>query len=333
MKAGVWSGPGQLNCEEWPEPRMRDTDVRIDVAYCGMCGSDIHIVEGTLPIGDPPQVLGHEVSGVITEVGSRVRGLEPGMPVACNFFGGCGACRLCRRGFPNMCARKYFGANGYAEQAVYRADLVFALRSGTDLQRAALLEPLATALYAVECANLPPGAQVLVIGAGTVGLLTALMALHRGASSVTISEPQRAKRTLALALGVTHAWDPADDQRTLTAEVTHGAGFDTVFDAAGVAKATEGAIDLLAPGGTLMITAVHAIDVTLPVHPYELYQRQLTVTSAFANVNVFERALDLLPRVDVDPIITAVKPIEEISDAYAQYRAGAFTKVLIDPRN
>lgn len=332
MKAGVWLGDGIIECLDVPEPRLREDDVLVQVAYCGMCGSDTHIIEGNLPIGPPPQILGHEVSGVVVEVGPRVRNVRVGQQVACNFFGGCGACDTCRRGLPNLCRRKRFGANGYAELAAYRSDLVHPLPEGLTLREAALLEPMATALYAVEHSQMLAGESVLVIGAGPVGLLTAMLARRLGAAHVVVSEPLPRKRELALQIGVDEAWDiPTTELADAALNATKGRGFDVAYDAAGVAAVTEELPYTLAPGGRVMITAVHPPERRVQISPFLLYELQLTVTSAFANNDVFDRALALLPSLGVGPLITAVEPLTDITDVYARHRAGDFAKVLVQP--
>lgn len=332
MKAGVWLGEGRIECQDVPEPRLRDDDVIVEIAFCGMCGSDTHIIEGTLPIGPPPQILGHEVSGVVVDVGPRVRNVRIGQAVACNFFGGCGACDTCRRGLPNLCRRKRFGANGYAERAAYRSDLVHPLPEGLALRDAALLEPMATALYAVEHSQLKAGESVLVIGGGPVGLLTAMVARRLGAARVVISEPLPRKRELALRVGVDEAWDiPTEELPDAALNATSGRGFDVAYDAAGVGAVTEVLPLTLAPGGRVMITAVHPPERRVTFSPFLLYELQLTVTAAFANNAVFDRALALLPTLGVDALITAVEPLEEITNVYARHRAGEFTKVLVQP--
>ncbi len=332
MKAGVWTGPGRLEYQDWPDPVLLDDGVIVRVAYCGICGSDTHIVEQNLPIGPPPQVIGHEVSGVIQDVGRKVRDLEPGMPVACNFYGPCGACAYCRLGQPNHCVRMFYGAKGLAQFAAYRADLVYPLPDGVDLRGGALLEPTATCLYAVEQSELRPGERVLVIGAGPMGLLTAQLARRVGAARVVVTEPDATKRELALAVGADDALDPRTTDLSEYARTTgEREGFDVIYDAAGAREATAAAVALLAKRGRLMIIAVHGRDSTVEISPFLLYQRELVLRSAYATADTFARALPLLRSLRLDDIVTAVEPLADISNVYQRHRAGEYTKVLISP--
>ena len=332
MKAGVWTGHGQLVFQDWPDPDVAEDGVLVKVAYSGMCGSDAHVIEGDLPTGPPPQVLGHEVSGTVAAVGSQVTGLEVGSRVACNFFSPCGRCPWCADAQPNHCRRKTLGASGYAEYAAYRADQVFVLPDAVPLDEGALLEPAATALYAVEQSGLRPGETVLVIGAGPIGLLTAQIARLMGAGAVVVSEPNPAKRALAKQLGFTRVLDPIHDElHPVSRSVSPRRGFDVVYDSAGVASVAAEATNLLATRGRLMLLAVYGSDVTIPINPRLFYERELVVRSTFATAYAFPRTVALLPQLQLKPLITAVEPLSSISDVYQRHRAGQYTKVLLEP--
>ncbi|MDO9377454.1 MAG: alcohol dehydrogenase catalytic domain-containing protein [Nocardioidaceae bacterium] len=333
MRAGVWTGPGILEYREWAEPTMASDEVTVRIHFCGMCGSDPHIIEGTLAVGPPPQVLGHEVSGVVEAVGEDVDDIAVGDRVACNFYAPCGSCAWCSDGQPNMCRRKFYGASGFAELATYKASQVFRLPEGVSTREGALLEPLATCLYALEQGELRSGENVLVIGGGTMGLLTAQLARRAGAGLVVVSELDPAKRDLATSLGADVAVDPrVTDLHAYAKGVGRRRGFDVVYDAAGAATATEEALGLLATRGRLVVIAVHAPATRLAVSPHLLYARELVVRSAYATAHVFPRAVAMLAHVELAPLITAVEPLSDITEVYRRHRAGEYTKVLLDPR-
>lgn len=333
MKAGVWTGPGALEYQDWIEPIMAPDEVKVRVHFCGMCGSDPHIIEGTLAVGPPPQVLGHEVSGVVEAVGDEVRDIAAGDRVACNFYAACGSCAWCHEGQPNLCRRKYYGASGFAELATYKAAQVFQLPEDISTREGALLEPLATCLYALEQGELRSGENVLVIGGGPMGLLTAQLARQGGAGLVVVSELDPAKRALALRLGADAAIDPREtDLRSYAKGVGRRRGFDIVYDAAGSATATEQALGQLASRGRLVVIAVHAPTTRIAVSPHLLYERELVVRSAYATAHIFPRAVAMLSQVELAPLITAVEPLSNIAEVYRRHRAGEYTKVLLDPR-
>lgn len=332
MKAGIWQGLGAIECGEWEEPTAGPGQVLVRVAYCGFCGSDPHIIEGNLPIGPPPQVLGHEVSGTIAALGEGVKGLELGARVACNLYGYCGSCAWCRAGQPNHCRRKFFSAKGFAELAVYRPEQVFGLPDEVSLEVGAFLEPVATILHAIDISELRQGEHVLVVGGGPLGQICALLARARGAATVMVSELRAPNRDLAVRLGADRAIDPtSDDLREIAAGVGARRGFDVVFEVAGAPAAAAIAPELVATGGRVVIVGVFDRDVTVPVSPYLLYEKEIAIRGAVAAGRTFQRAVDLLPRLQLEPLISAIEPLDDIAAVYARHKAGEYVKVLLAP--
>ena len=332
MKAGVWEGIGTIECREWDRPGIRPGEVLVRVSFCGFCGSDPHIIEGNLPVGPPPQLLGHEVSGEVVEIGDDVRGFEPGDRVGCNLYGYCGACAWCRAGQPNHCRRKYFSAKGFAEYATYRPEQLFKLPADMSLEVAALLEPVATCVHAVEIGEVRTGEHVLVIGGGPLGLIVAQLARASGAATVMVSEPRPRNRELAVSLGADRALDPTtDDLREVASAMGERKGFDVVFEVAGVPAAAALAPELVSTRGRVIIVGVFDREVTIPVRPYLIYEKEIAVRGAFATNRTFQRAIDLLPRLALQPLITAVEPLERIASVYAAHKAGEYVKVLVAP--
>lgn len=312
---------------------MAADEVLVRVHYCGMCGSDPHIVEGTLSAGIPPQVLGHEVAGVVEAVGADVRGVEVGWRVACNFFAHCGSCPWCAVGQTNLCRKKSYGASGFAELATYKSNQVFKLPDSVGTKEGALLEPMATCLYAVEQGQVQMGENVLVIGAGPMGLLTAQLARSAGAGLIVVSEPDKSKRSLAQTLGADEVIDPATvNFGEYAAAVGSRRGFDVIFDAAGSTSALEVAVPLLASRGRLVVIAVHEPAARISISPHLLYQRELLIRSAYATSHVFPRAVAMLTQIELSPLISDVEPLSKMAEVYKKHRAGEYTKVLIDPR-
>jgi (R,R)-butanediol dehydrogenase/meso-butanediol dehydrogenase/diacetyl reductase len=332
MKAGVWEGIGRIDCRSWDDPRPGPDEVLVRVAYCGFCGSDPHIIEGNLPIGAPPQVLGHEVAGEIVEIGAAVRGLTPGLRVGCNLYAYCGRCPWCQAGQPNHCRRKYFSAKGFAELALYRPEQLFVLPDELSLEIGALLEPVATCLHAVEIADVRLGDHVLVIGAGPLGLIVAQLAKASGAATVTVSEPREANRELALALGADAAVDPvADDLSAVARSTGDRGGYDVVFEVAGVPAALQTAPGLCSTRGRVVVVGVFARAITVPFNPYDLYEREISVRGAIGADRTFQRAVDLMPGLVLQPLITAIEPLDRIGDVYRAHKAGGYVKALIEP--
>lgn len=173
----------------------------VDVALCGFCGSDYHMIEGRFPGGRPPRVIGHEVAGVIRELGAEVAGFEPGDRVACNLFAYCGACPWCLAGQPNHCRRKSFSAAGFAERATYRPQQVFPIPDDLSFRGAAFLEPAAACVHAVDLAEIEPGESVAVVGGGALGQLLVKLARRAGGAEIIIYDSEAGKWRIELEKG------------------------------------------------------------------------------------------------------------------------------------
>jgi threonine dehydrogenase-like Zn-dependent dehydrogenase len=332
VKAGVWTGPGQIDCLDWPEPGIADDTVLVQVAFCGFCGTDASIIEGRFAAGAPPRVLGHEVSGVVAAAGSAVRDLAPGDRVACNILSPCGGCPWCQAGQPNHCARSFIAAQGLAEYAAYRPDQVYVLPESIPLDHGALLEPVANCVYAVDRARLRAGDTVVVFGGGPIGLMTAQVARLAGAGTVVLVEPDGARRALGLALGVDAALDPAEtDPAALAATGGRRGGFDVAIEASGQPDALAGAMMALAAGGRLVVVSIFDPASVVAIAPYLLYEKEIELTGAHATTHTFPRALKLLHRLDLGPLITSVEPLAQISDVYRRHREPGRVKTLVRP--
>jgi len=332
VKAGVWTGPGTVACLDWPEPAADDDTVLVQVAFCGFCGTDASIIEGRFAAGTPPRVLGHEVSGVVASVGASVRGFAPGDRVACNILSSCGSCPWCQAGQPNHCARSYLAARGFAQYAAYRPDQVYLLPESVSLEHGALLEPVANCVYAVDRARLQPGDSIVVFGGGPIGLITSLVARLAGAGPVVLVEPDAAKRARGLALGLDEALDPAQtDPATFAAGVGPRGGFDVAVEASGRPEAMLSAMTSLAAGGRLVVVSIFEPGSVVPVPPYLLYEKEILLTGARATAYTFPRALQLLARLELSTLITAIEPLSEISDIYRRHREPGRIKTLVRP--
>jgi L-iditol 2-dehydrogenase len=330
MKAGVWIGNGSIECQEIEIPNVVPGTVLVQIAFCGFCGSDTHIIEGSLEIGPPPQILGHEVSGTVVEVGEGVENISAGMRVGCNLYGYCGACPWCLAGQQNHCRRKYFAANGFAEYAVYKAEQVFELPASIKLAPGALLEPVATCVHALDVSGLREGETVLVIGGGTLGQLLVQLAHMAGASQVVLSEPMDAKRDLALDLGADVAITPDNEElKRLARGSSPRRGFDVVFEVAGSIQALELAPSLLAVKGRVIIVGVFAKESQIRISPFDFYKSEIGIRGAFATLHSFPRAVAMLEKLELDRLITSIRPLEKISDAYAEHGDGRNVKLLL----
>ncbi|MGH9016784.1 MAG: zinc-dependent alcohol dehydrogenase [Acidimicrobiales bacterium] len=254
MPAAVYVGDGRLVVEERPVPVPGPGQALVEVAQCGICGSDMHLVlEG---YARPGTVLGHEWAGTVAGVGPGVQGWEPGARVVCNPTAGCGACRPCRLGRPSVCltraAPDYLSFGGaFTRFVVVQAAQLLRLPESLTTRAAALTEPTAIALHTAGLAAVVPSDRVLVTGAGPVGLLMVAVLRARGVTDITVSEPSPRRRDRAAAVGAAAVVAPdAFPRPDLGRPVA--APFDVAFECSGRAEAAETALDQLDFAGTLV---------------------------------------------------------------------------------
>src|SRR5262245_12664581 len=255
MKVATWHGAEQFTIDERPEPVPGRREVLVEVHTAGICGSDVHAIQGLFP-RTPPAVLGHEYTGVVRAAGAGVSRRLVGRTVACEPSYGCGACLDCQAGRVSQCAR-CVRVGGFAERVVLPAHCVHPLPRGLDLATAALTEPAACCLAGLESLPMPRGATIVVIGAGLMGLLTMRLALRRGARRAIVSEPIEERRRLAKRLGASAVVDPAKESLADRVQVlTRGRGADVACEAVGRPELVAQALELTRPTGTLLLVGV-----------------------------------------------------------------------------
>jgi len=338
MKAAVMRGIGNINMEEVPDPEMGPGQIKVKIAYCGLCGTDPENLEGRFGLVPPEaykqaRILGHEASGTIAAIGSAVKGdYKVGQRVAMNFRSSCGACYYCRNGMEHFCRFGEGASGSFAEYAVYPESAVYPLADDISLEVGSFLEPVSVAIHATERANVHTGSSVAIAGGGPIGLLCLEMALHAGAARTLLSEPIAAKRTLARKLGADVVVDPLkEDLLAAGKKLTDGRGFDTVIDASGNIGAAKQCLAMADNGATILWAAVYGKDVEIGVSPFLMYAKELTITSTFVSPYSFPRALAMLPKLEIKPLITDIVPLAEIRKAFELHKAGKSIKILVKP--
>ena len=242
MKAARTYGPFDIRVDDIPEPTPGPGEVKVKIAYCGICGSDPEIYEGTFSLLKAPwwpkapvPRRGHEASGVITELGPDLLGdWKVGQRVAMNFRKYCGGCYYCRNKMEQFCEHVKSYEAGFAEYALYDESCLYPLPDDVSLERGAMLEPVTIAVHAVDQGNIAPGKSVAISGAGTIGLLVQQLAMKAGAARVLVSDPMPEKREFAKRFGADWTIDPLkEDLVTVGRGLMDGRGFDTVFECSG----------------------------------------------------------------------------------------------------
>ncbi|HEU5306044.1 MAG TPA: alcohol dehydrogenase catalytic domain-containing protein [Acidimicrobiia bacterium] len=255
MDASVYVGDGVLEVQQVAVPEPGPDDVLVEIAQCGICGTDVHLVLER--IARPGTVLGHEWAGTIAALGDAVDGWAVGQRVVCGPSPGCGRCRACRAGRPSVCLERpltdhldFRGA--YARYVVAPAAQLLAVPEELSTREAALVEPTAVAMHAVTLSGVTADDRVLVTGAGPVGLLVTAVLHAQGVHDVTVSEPSPVRRERALAVGAARVVEPHELPRARMGAPVD-APFSVAFECSGRADAAESAIDQLDSAGTCVL--------------------------------------------------------------------------------
>ncbi|RSL31457.1 alcohol dehydrogenase [Salibacterium salarium] len=324
---------GQVGVIDLPEQEVGDEDIKIKVAYCSICGSDPHLVEGIFG-WDPPFGLGHEVSGTVVEVGPKAtkKGLKIGDRVAGNFLKFCGTCYYCLNGQEQFCEHLHdYNRPGMSEYIVWHESQVWEVPDNVPLEEACLLEPVSIAVRAVDKSNMKVGQRVAVSGGGPIGLLTLQMLKKFGATSLTLIEPIEDRRKLGLEFGADNVIDPSrEDINAKIEQITDNRGFDVVIEASGSTRAANTAADIAAKGGTVLYIAMFPQSYEMPLNLYEkCYLQELTITGIFVAPYSFPRALQMLSELNLKPFIQKVFPLNQAEEAFDAHVSGKYPKVLI----
>lgn len=293
MKAAVFHGLGRpLVVEEVADPRPAADEVVVRVGRCGICGSDLHMTHEPAFGIQPGTILGHEFAGEIVELGGSVRGLKPGDQVAVAPLRGCGLCPSCLSGEPAWCAQMKLQGGGYADYALATDRQCLKLPATTSVEDGALVEPLAVALHAVALAGLTPGARVLVMGAGPIGLGVAYWARRHGATRVAVSDLTTLQATLAYAVGAT-AFVKVEADAVAAVNAALGGAPDIVFECVGKPGVLAQALAHVRPRGSIVMLGL----CTLPDSfvPFQAVSKEVRfIASAFFKMPEYQAALDVL---------------------------------------
>ncbi|KPB00282.1 molecular chaperone GroES [Ahrensia marina] len=321
MKAATYCGNKTFTVDSKPVAALGSGEVQIDVAYCGICGTDLHIYLGHMDqrVGFE-RTIGHEMSGVISAIGDNVEGLEIGQHIVVRPLDHCGECPACKAGHEHICHNlKFIGIDtegAFQQKWNVAAHTIHVLPNSLDLSHAALIEPLAVACHDVDRGQVSAGEDVLVIGGGPIGMLIALVARHAGAN-VTISEINENRLAYAQKLGFETLNPKSDDVAKLVHERTGGKGADVVFEVSGSQPGVDLMTEAAAVRGRIVMVAIHASKPQIDM--FKFFWRELELIGARVYLKSdYEQAMTLLAEgvVDCDSFITDIKSLDDIQAAF-----------------
>lgn len=344
MKALLLSEYKRLAVADMPEPVPGPGDVLVQVAACGICGSDVHGYDGSSGRRIPPVVMGHEAAGIVADVGSDVHGFAKGDRVTFDSTVYCGVCDFCRRGEMNLCdnrqvvgvsCNEFRRAGAFAEYVTVPERIVYALPAELKFAEAAMLEAVSVALHAVAVSDVRGGETALVIGAGMIGLLVLQAARAAGCSRVFVADIDATRLKLAKDLGADETvLASGEDLAREVLRLTGGRGVDLVLEAVGRDETVSAAIDCVRKGGTVTLVGNIAPKVSLPLQ--KVVTRQIRLQGSCASAGEYPQAMELIAngKIKVEPLITAVAPLSDGPEWFARLyaREPNLMKIVLDPR-
>jgi (R,R)-butanediol dehydrogenase/meso-butanediol dehydrogenase/diacetyl reductase len=338
-----------MTFEDVPDPVPGDSEVVVEVGLCGICGSDLHLYDSEMAGGGI--VLGHEFGGTIVALGKDVTGWEAGDRVVGAPMKPCMNCPFCVKGEFDLCYQHYrldaqragtapaggasLGAGGYAPFARIGAARLMRVPDALDDRQAASVEPAAVGVHAVGLSGMRLGDRVAILGAGPIGLFTLQAAVAAGARQIVVAEPSVPRATLATTMGADAVFDPrqAGDVAAAFAERLGGPP-DVVFDAAGVPATLQQAVDVVKPGGSVMMVGV-SFDAAA-IRPSAWVTKRVTVRAAFAySRGDYETTIAMLERgtLRAGEVVTSVVAGSQTPAAFERLLGpNSDVKVLVDPR-
>ncbi len=336
MRAVIIDAPASSRVGNMPDPTPRSDELLIRVEACGICGTDLHIIDGESPLAKYPIVPGHEFAGEVVAVGSDVlqkgTNITVGSRVAIDPNLYCGYCDFCRTGHENLCI--YYSALGVtvngaiAQYVSVPFTAAYTLPDTIAWREAALIEPVSCAVHGMHSLQSRSGDTFLIVGAGTMGLLLLQLARSGGASRVVMVDVNAQRLALAEQLGTSRTYSTI--QQALADEPS---GFNCVIDATGVAAVIENAFTAVKRGGKFMVFGVASHEARISLSPFRIYNDEITIIGSMAVLFSFQAALDLISGgiINTKMMLTEALPLQDFPSALDMVRRGKGVKTQILP--
>lgn len=333
MKATFFKEVGKpLSIEVRPDPAPGQGEVVVKVGLCGICGSDLHMTSNRELCFPPGFAMGHEFCGEVVAIGANVTRFKQGDLLAAMPVSGCGKCAACLSGYPYGCTKAFYTMGGYADYAVVKADVATKLPSSISLVDGALVEPLAASLRAVSVARIQPGARIVVMGLGAMGMGVIYWARRLGAGKIVASARSPWREAMALKMGATAFVANDDDFTGNTTEFLGGLP-DIVFECTGAAGLIAEAVNLVRPRGTIL--ALGACNHPDPIQPFVAMTKEVCIQFCAAySLQDFQHTVDTLNSGAVEPrsMVTETISLDELPAMFESLRGSNLQcKVMVDP--
>jgi len=338
MNAAIFKYFGQIEIQDLAIPKLESDEVMIKVGLSGVCGTDYHIFNGKAP-AKPPVVLGHEYCGEIVEIGKNVASFSIGDKVGINPNIHCGYCEYCKIGKINLCenliALGVTRNGGFEEYSAVPVSQVYPFPKDCSYEKAAFAEPLSCCIHGLNQAQIELSDHVVIIGAGTIGLLMIQLVKLKGAKEIIVIEPVSEKRKLSLQLGATIVIDPLDKQFQDEYINMSNGGADVVIECVGNVSAVETAFKIIKKGGRIIIFGLADTSAAVNLQLQKFFRKELTIKSSLLNPFTFQTAVDLLVsgKINVDPFsIEKIRLNQEgINKLFVQDRNDSVMKYMMEP--
>ena len=343
MQALVMAEYGRFTLTDVPKPEPAANEVLIHIKACGICGSDVHGMDGSTGRRVPPVIMGHEAAGIIESVGSGITGWQPGDRVTFDSTIYCGKCSYCRQGLINLCDnRRVLGVScedyrqdgAFAEYVVVPQHILYALPNDVSFVQAAMVEPVSVAFHAVDRTPIKLNDSAVVVGAGMIGLLVIQALRAAGCGTIIAVDLDAGRLEKALTLGADHAIrSDLQDTAVEIQALTRGQGADHAFEVVGIDPTLQTALTCIHKGGTVTLVGNVAPKTNFPLQ--QVVTRQITLYGSCASAGEYPACLDMIARgvIDVEALISAIAPLSEGDDWFQRlykHELGLM-KVILEP--
>jgi len=328
MRGFVYTHKNHMELQDLPLPNPGPKEVVVKVNGCGVCGTDIHIFHGEVPLAKPPVVLGHEIVGTVYGLGSGVSDLHEGQAVCLNPVISCLECDYCHSGRYNLCKNPtvlgYHVTGGFAEFTKAPRSHVHPIDAKVGVKGGVIVEPLACVLNGYDRLGLQPGRNVLVLGAGPIGLIWTQLLAHSPLTKIAQTDKVKSRCEKAKMLGANHVIHVVAESLHEFVGDVFPEGFDYVIDVTGDPAAVEEGLNFVKRGGTFMVFGVAPYGSRCNIDPYRIFDHEIKIIGAKMPPMTLSRAVALVEsgQIDYHTIISDVYPLEQLPNAFSLFEKG-----------